>query len=162
MDLETRLPPGDAAALPAVPGAYVLLIRLRSPCRLRVGAMGDIDFEPGFYFYMGSARGPGGIGARVRRHLRRRKPHHWHIDRLTKAGEVVGVLTHPDGNECNLVETARRLGGVSAPVPGFGSSDCKSCVSHLLKADGAPAHSVASLAKIAGMSALFGGVPHRH
>ena len=38
---------------------------------------------PGCYVYAGSARGPGGIRARVRRHLRPDKTPHWHIDQVT-------------------------------------------------------------------------------
>lgn len=35
----------------------------------------------------------------------------------------------PDGDECRLVEI---LGKLTHPLPGFGSSDCVACVSHLL------------------------------
>ncbi|HIQ09546.1 MAG TPA: DUF123 domain-containing protein, partial [Anaerolineaceae bacterium] len=56
--------------LPSTPGAYALALRLERPVGLRVGALGVWDFPEGVYVYLGSARGPGGIRARLGRHLR--------------------------------------------------------------------------------------------
>jgi len=85
------------------------------------------------YLYAGSAYGPGGIPARVKRHLKPDKKVHWHIDRLTNAGTVVSVIPVPGGKECAIVAAALRLPGVSAPSPEFGSSDCAICPAHLLR-----------------------------
>jgi histidyl-tRNA synthetase len=84
------------------------------------------------YLYAGSAYGPGGIPARVKRHLKPDKKVHWHIDRLTNAGTVVSVVAVPGGKECAIVAAALRLPGVSIPSPGFGSSDCHVCPAHLV------------------------------
>lgn len=106
--------------LPAVPGAYVLVVRLD---RVTDG------LPPGRYLYCGSAYGPGGIRARLGRHMRRGKAIRWHIDRLTEAGQVMGAWVFPQGNECALVA---QLAHLPVPKPGFGSSDCRVCASHLL------------------------------
>jgi Uri superfamily endonuclease len=101
----------DVDDLPAAPGAYVLMLELRRPVRLAIATLPATTLPPGRYAYAGSARGPGGIRARVRRHLRKDKKPHWHIDRLA-----------------DLL----RVPGASVPVPGFGSSDCRRCAAHLV------------------------------
>ncbi len=70
--------------------------------------------------------------ARIGRHLRADKTPRWHVDRLTAAGRVVGVRAVPGGQECGLVRGLLELPGASVPVPGFGSSDCRSCPAHLV------------------------------
>ena len=122
----------DAAPeLPGEPGAYVLLIRLDSELPLDMPSFRGKSLSPGLYAYCGSAYGPGGIRARVSRHLRKEKPMRWHVDRLTAAGRVeqVGILVA--GRECNLVTELLTHGGLQA-LPGFGSSDCRTCAGHLL------------------------------
>jgi Uri superfamily endonuclease len=109
---------------PPVPGAYALIITLGH-------ASGEL--VPGRYLYAGSAWGPGGIAARVRRHARAGKSIHWHVDRLTTAGRVGGVIAVPGGRECAIVAAVAPLPGVSVPAPGFGSSDCRACAAHLLR-----------------------------
>ena len=75
--------------LPAAPGSYVLLITVAAPLTIHAGRLGAIALSPGTYAYTGSALGPGGLRARVGRHLRAEKRPHWHIDALTRrcAGE---------------------------------------------------------------------------
>ena len=119
-------------ALPRVPGAYVLLIALDAPLRLAISTLPAVTLEPGRYAYCGSARGPGGIAARVGRHVRRGKAVRWHVDRLTEAGRVVALHLRPEGDECALFQGLRALPGTRVPVPGFGSSDCRRCPTHLL------------------------------
>lgn len=120
----------------AVPGAYLLAVRLDRPLALPVARLGRPILAPGLYLYAGSARGPGGTAARIARHRRRPKPAHWHIDHLTNAGRVLGAWAWPDGAECGIIRALAALGGVAAPVPGFGSSDCRVCPAHLLRCEG--------------------------
>jgi len=87
---------------------------------------------PGTYLDLGSAYGPGGLPARLRRHLRADKRPHWHVDHLTTAGTVVRVFALLNGRECDLVEFALQVPAIHAPIAGFGSSDCRRCASHLL------------------------------
>ncbi len=83
---------------------------------------------PGLYLYCGSARGPGGLAARLARHMRREKRAHWHVDQLTCAGDVLGAWVFPGGDECAVNATLEKF---PTPLEGFGSSDCRHCRSHL-------------------------------
>ena len=119
-------------SLPGAPGAYVLMLDLGRAVPLRISTLPRIHLPPGRYAYVGSAKGSGGIRARVRRHLGARKKIHWHVDHLTSAAQIVEVLAYPDANECDIVERLSRRRRSSTPVAGFGSSDCKRCAAHLL------------------------------
>ncbi len=114
------------------PGAYLLLIELAAPLALDIPRFDAATLAPGRYAYCGSAYGPGGLRARIGRHLRRDKAQRWHIDRLTAAGRVAGVRAVPGGRECALLRDLLARPGVSVPVPGFGSSDCRACPAHLV------------------------------
>jgi hypothetical protein len=62
--------------------------------------------------------------------MRRGKRRHWHVDLLTEAGRVAGAWIVPGGDECALVAALSHL---PMPIPGFGASDCRRCLSHLLR-----------------------------
>jgi len=112
---------------PSVPGAYALLILLDAPLLARARGR-SAALEPGRYIYCGSAKGPGGIAARLARHMRQEKRAHWHADQLTGAGRTSGAWVAPGGDECRLNS---ELAGLPTPFEGFGSSDCPRCKSHL-------------------------------
>lgn len=136
------LPLAFPSALPPESGAYILWIDLDRPLTLALPRLGSPVLRPGRYAYCGSARGPGGIRARVARHLRSvtspARKAHWHVDRLTAAGHIVAALVAPGGNECALMDTLLARDGAAVPVPGFGSSDCRRCAAHLVAFGGAP------------------------
>lgn len=119
--------------LPKVAGAYVLVIELETDLTLQNKRFKGITLAKGTYLYCGSANGPGGIAARVKRHCKTAKKPHWHVDELTSngAGRVVSVLVVPGGNECEL-RAGLQDQSTPVPVPGFGSSDCPNCTAHLL------------------------------
>lgn len=119
------------AGLDPLPGAYVLLLRIDTPAPLPE-RFGGALLPPGLYAYCGSARGPGGLRARLSRHFRRDKTKRWHIDWLTTMATEIAALAVPGGDECTLRAALARLPGTSHPVPGFGSSDCRDCPSHLV------------------------------
>lgn len=120
--------------LPAVPGAYLLILPLARP--LALGGRLSGTLAPGRYLYFGSANGPGGLRARVARHLRRDKRPRWHVDQVTAAARPAVALAWPGGGEC--VWRARvEAAGAGVPVPGFGASDCRHCPAHLLRLDDA-------------------------
>ena len=56
-----------------LPGAYVLLVDLKTFYQSDIGSLGNTKFSAGHYFYFGSARGRGGMQARVQRHIRAKK-----------------------------------------------------------------------------------------
>ncbi len=109
-------------------GAYVLILRLSRRRRLRVGALGDVRFAPGFYAYVGSALR--GLDKRLTRHRKREKKLFWHIDYLREAADFVTVLPirTTDDLECEIAGKMRDL--AEGSVKDFGASDCK-CASHL-------------------------------
>jgi histidyl-tRNA synthetase len=117
----------SAAAAPATAGAYVLWLRLDASVTARAGRREAI-LGAGDYLYCGSARGPGGLAARLARHWRKEKRAHWHVDQLTKTAEILGAFVVEGGDECVLNAKLARL---PVPLPGFGSSDCPRCASHL-------------------------------
>ncbi len=114
----------------------MLVLKANEPLTIQVGQLGKFQVSPGCYAYVGSAQGPGGLRARVARHLRPVKRHHWHIDTLTAALPVAAVITstNPRDLECLWVRRLLALPGTTAPIPGFGSSDCRAgCPAHLIK-----------------------------
>ena len=119
----------DETGLPTEPGAYVLLIQLVESLPVKLVGRPELILPPGHFLYCGSARGPGGIRGRVSRHMQKEKAIRWHVDRLTTKGMVVGAWVFPGGDECELVAM---LAGMPVPIPGFGSTDCETCASHLL------------------------------
>ena len=114
-------------------GVYLLLLEAYGP--LKVGSLGVLTFD-GWYVYVGSALGPGGL-KRLQRHFdysdRTNARMRWHVDALLGAGglrgAVVGVTE--ERLECGLAEA---LGRALMPAfKGFGSSDC-GCGTHLFVA----------------------------
>jgi Uri superfamily endonuclease len=127
--------------LPVQPGTYALILRLPEPQTIAIGRLGRFEFGPGLYFYLGSARGPGGVRARLGRHLRRGERLHWHIDYLVGTAQVPayayclseGGSVLLDSTECEWSQRLAALPGTVVPVPKFGASDCTSgCPAHLV------------------------------
>lgn len=123
---EFNLPPGSGK------GVYLLVCELSENQEISIGKLGRFFFQKGEYLYVGSAFGPGGIGARVNHHLKISEKPHWHMDYLRKFVSI---------RELWLYETEKRLEHAWAhiflnrpdartPIPGFGSSDCM-CKTHL-------------------------------
>jgi Uri superfamily endonuclease len=123
----------DSAPWPRTPGAYALILRAERGLVLDIPRFRGRQLAPGLYVYFGSARGPGGLAARVGRHLRGARRTHWHIDRLLAKGEVVTALVAPGGRECDWRAAVQAADDrVHVPLRGFGSSDCRACPAHLL------------------------------
>jgi sugar fermentation stimulation protein A len=119
------------------PGTYLLVLRLDAATQIEVGRLGRVAFPAGWYVYIGSALG--GLGARLRRHARLEKRHHWHVDVLRAASILVAIAVRLSSEriECETAATVARLIGGSQPVLRFGSSDCH-CRSHLVYFAGEP------------------------
>jgi Uri superfamily endonuclease len=130
--------------IPREPGSYLLWLHLSKSQHLMVGKLGRFKFLSGDYVYTGSAHGPGGLQARLRRHLRGSGQLHWHIDHLRAIAQVPGygyqVSTvyienplHSQPKECTWSLNLAALPEAKLPVPGFGSSDCRfGCKAHLV------------------------------
>jgi Uri superfamily endonuclease len=122
------------AALPPHAGTYGLVLVLDAPARLSVGRLGVVSLAPGSYAYCGSALGPGGLRARVGRHLRGAARRHWHVDALLACARVaeVWVCQSHERLECRLAACLAALPDAQRAAPGFGASDCR-CASHLVR-----------------------------
>lgn len=118
--------------LPHETGTYALILKAEETFRLKVGKLGSMQVEPGFYIYVGSAFGPGGLAARVKHHVRRPRKNHWHIDYLRRKIELVEIWysCEPRHLEHAWAAALSELDNVTVPLPGFGASDC-ACKSHL-------------------------------
>jgi Uri superfamily endonuclease len=114
------------------PGTYALIITLDRPRIIDVGRRGRFRFPAGFYLYVGSALGPGGLAGRLERHLRADKRLHWHVDYLLCRARVVQVWIAESAarRECDWAQAAMRLPEATIILPRFGASDCR-CISHL-------------------------------
>src|SRR3990172_11736037 len=79
------------AELPSDPGTYALHLRLNRSRWVQIGRLGETRFPAGEYVYIGSAFGPGGLRARLGRHVRGDGQPHWHIDALRAIANVCGL-----------------------------------------------------------------------
>ncbi len=131
-------------------GIYCLQIRIDTKRILHIGSLGAIVFPAGYYIYVGSALGSGGL-SRVSRHIRfyraqSRKPK-WHIDYL---------IMHAVLEKTFCAETEERLECILSSavdgdcVPRFGCSDCD-CESHLYYRKTSPEKVIADAFKKMGM-----------
>jgi Uri superfamily endonuclease len=135
-DLSRARPHQEGISLPArrpkPKGTYLLLAQLEAPAQFPVGKLGIYAFAHGWYAYVGSALGAGGLEARLARHARSSKRLHWHIDYLLQHASLDRIWTaaYAGRLECSWATALRGLTGAQIPVPGFGASDCD-CISHL-------------------------------
>lgn len=106
----------------------MIIVHLPEDMKITIGKLGQIKFRSGYYAYVGSALGPGGIEARIERHKRRHKKH-WHIDYLLTEAHVVSAhaIKSRRRMECQIAEV---LSERFSSLPKFGCSDCR-CSSHL-------------------------------
>jgi sugar fermentation stimulation protein A len=111
-------------------GSYLIVLRKKRAGTCRIGKLGRIRFEKGYYIYVGS--GLANLAKRIERHRRLEKKKHWHIDYLRATCEWVGALPilTADDLECAIAKRFRKL--AEEEIPGFGSSDC-ACPSHLFR-----------------------------
>jgi len=116
-----------------LPGTYALIYHCAAPFRARVGKLGIIEGPKGYWIYVGSAFGPGGLASRLVHHLKPSQRPHWHLDYLKVALRPVDIwtTTDPVKRECAWAGCFSALKGSTCPIAGFGASDC-ACRSHLI------------------------------
>lgn len=120
--------------LPVSPGSYALRLHIAQPETLEVGKLGRFDFPAGDCIYLGSARGPGGLRARISHHLRGSTRPHWHIDALTRITTITGIWYSegPAHLECLWSQALYALPLSVCIAPHFGAADCThNCPAHL-------------------------------
>jgi len=121
--------------VPGRPGIYMLILEILEDIEVNVGRLGTLGFDKGIYMYVGSARGPGGLRARLTRHCRGPTRTKWHIDYLTSNSNV--RVTAAVIAEANLDLEEVIAGGmlrkeycIRPAIKGFGSTD-KTSYTHL-------------------------------
>jgi sugar fermentation stimulation protein A len=112
-------------------GLYILVMRLKSGQKIRVGKFPETYFRAGLYLYVGRAKQ--GLQRRLDRHMRKRKKLFWHIDYLLQKSTIAEIWIKYDSfDECQTAGKIKGLLKYSAfPQRSFGASDCR-CPSHLL------------------------------
>ena len=116
----------------SAPDSYILTLQSEVNRTIQVGRLGLLQLQPGFYLYVGSALGPGGVAARVAHHQRVSARPHWHIDYLRQHTALINVFCRHDPvrREHAWAHQLSHRNGLTIPLRGFGSSDC-TCRSHL-------------------------------
>ena len=130
-------PPGGRG-----PGTYALVLCAPHEADVVVGRLGKLHVRPGYYVYVGSALGPGGLAARLRHHLTPARTPHWHIDYLRRAVAIERIWYAIGGarQEHAWARVLEHTPGSILPMPGFGASDC-ACAAHLFYFESAPSFS---------------------
>jgi len=128
--------------LPEAKGTYVLIASVAQMKRLEIGRLGAYDVVPGFYAYVGSAFGSGGLRARIGHHLESTAAAHWHIDYLLGIAKPVEIW-FTIGNqklEHHWADLLKKAPQFRVSIPRFGSSDYhRSRSSHLFYTKREPA-----------------------
>ncbi len=104
----------------------MVLARLAEARRLAIGRLGTFDLIPGYYAYVGSAHGSGGLRARLDHHVGSTAKPFWHIDYLLQWAQPV-ELWHAASSRKLEQDWAELLAGCRTfrqPIPRFGASDC--------------------------------------
>ena len=111
-------------------GAYLLIMELSKGTDIRIGSKAIRYFPAGFYCYVGSAMNS--LEKRISRHLSTKKRLHWHIDWFLLHARIIEVkrIESNKNIECIVSQGVAQL-AEGVPMPGFGSSDCTVCRSHL-------------------------------
>ncbi len=125
LDVPVNIPPST--------GTYALVFACRTAVRRAVGRLGTLTIAGGYWVYVGSAFGPGGLPSRINHHLSPTTRPHWHLDYIKDALTPLDVwcTVDPIPREHDWASILAGLRGASRPLTGFGSSDC-GCPSHLI------------------------------
>ena len=120
-------------------GSYLLILKNKEQQTVTVGQLGEYDFKEGYYIYVGSALGPGGVESRVKRHSKKNKKLHWHIDYLRAVTDLVEVwyLYSNSRYEHQFADLLEQFENIEIPISDFGASDCK-CQAHLFFSSNLP------------------------
>jgi Uri superfamily endonuclease len=131
--------------LPECPGTYVLIAQVSQVKCLGIGSLGKFEIQPGFYGYVGSAFGSGGLRARIGHHLEACAEPHWHIDYLLRVASPMEVwfTTADQKLERRWAELLEEAPEFQVPIRRFGSSDYhRSRASHLFYSKRRPSFQV--------------------
>ena len=107
-------------------GTYALLMWVSTPSRIPIRLSGGFVADRGWYVYIGSAFGPGGLAARVQHHMTPSPRTHWHIDEFKSAAKLREIWFTYDTVKRESLWTGifGAMRASSVPCLGFGASDC--------------------------------------
>lgn len=108
---------------------YLLFLNVKERKNIEIGALGQIEFEPGTYVYVGSAMNS--VEKRLERHFSYADNLYWHIDYLTAETNPFDYFILPENSEYEEW-LAEKLQKYCEPIQSFGSSD-SSQGSHLFR-----------------------------
>ena len=113
-------------------GTYIIILHLPEERKIEIGNLGKFSFTKGYYAYVGSAFGNGGLKERLSHHIKVTENPHWHIDYLRVHAQPVEIwFTNSIKKvEHSWAKILTYMPGGNFFLSGFGSSDCK-CISHL-------------------------------
>ena len=122
-----------------LPGTYLLNFYSEQRASVWVGRLGKLDLDIGYYIYIGSAFGPGGVRARVRHHHRISQKPHWHLDYIRPSLSLQAVWYSLDAIRyehewANILYSALNM---HVPLVSLGATDCR-CQSHFFYARSKP------------------------
>ena len=125
--------------LPKAKGTYLLFFEMKHPKTIRVGKLVETAFAPGYYGYVGSAFGPGGLHARLRHHLTISERCHWHLDYIRPSMQflTLWITQDEEPREHEWAATLMDWPGADVPVKNLGATDC-TCPGHFFRFDRLP------------------------
>lgn len=99
---------------------------------INVGSLGLYHGGAGFYLYVGSAFGAGGLKARIKRHAINSPKKHWHIDYIKDQCHYIETwyTTSDKKYEHHWAQVLLSMPDGCIAMNKFGASDC-SCQTHL-------------------------------
>lgn len=114
-------------------GTYALVFKCNAPFEAVVGKLGPVKISAGYWVYVGSAFGPGGLRSRLAHHLKPSTRPHWHLDYIKSALHLVKIWTTTDAfkREHAWATAFSTMKDASCPIANFGATDC-TCRSHLI------------------------------
>lgn len=112
-------------AIEPLSGTYLLIMQSEARQQIEVGRLGLMQLDVGYYLYVGSAFGPGGVRARAKHHMAISARPRWHIDYLRRVCELKAVWccydeVHREHQWVTLLESQP---GLTIGMAGFGASD---------------------------------------
>lgn len=123
-----RCPPGGVTCrLSTAAGTYALILACIKSGSVEVGKLGGLDLNKGYYLYIGSAFGPGGVRARIKHHLYSTAAPHWHIDYLKSHCSLreLWVDYSTVRHERSWAQKIAQCAHAHIPLGGFGASDTR-------------------------------------
>ena len=113
-------------------GTYCLLFLCFNSTLVNIGRLGIHPINLGYYLYVGSAFGSGGLSSRIQRHAKIYKKKHWHLDYLRQylIPLEVWYSTSSVKQEHQWAKLLLNSNLFKASIEKFGASDCN-CTSHL-------------------------------